>query len=128
MSRSFGECPSCSCRMRIETMSCWQCGTKVTGQISIPLVARLPDEQAAFVEAFLLGNGSLSQVQTDLGFSYPKARRLLDDTIKALRAEFDAAKREKEQILDALEGGDLEGKQAIQLVRSLIGDSGTSPA
>ena len=67
-------------------------------------------------------------MQKELGFSYPKARRLLDDTIKALRAEFDAAKREKEQILDALEGGDLEGKQAIQLVRSLIGDSGTSPA
>ena len=128
MSRSFGECPSCSSRMRIETLSCWQCGTKVSGQISIPLVARLPEEQTAFVEAFLLGNGSLSQVQKDLGFSYPKARRLPDDTIKALRAEFDAARAEKEQILESLESGDLDGQRAVQLVRSLIGGQGQEPS
>tara|TARA_R110002096_G_scaffold8823_14_gene35932 strand:- start:5659 stop:6069 length:411 start_codon:yes stop_codon:yes gene_type:complete len=124
MSGSFGECPSCTHRMRIETMRCWRCGTTVTGQLSIPLVARLPEEQARFVDVFLLGNGSLSQVQKDLACSYPKARRLLDDTIATLRSEIAAAQLEKEAILDALEKGDLDGKEAVQLVRSLVGDSG----
>jgi len=76
----------------------------------------------------LLGNGSLSQVQKDLGFSYPKARRLLDDTIKALRAEFDAARAEKEQILESLESGDLDGQRAVQRVRGIIGGQGPGPS
>lgn len=105
-------------------MRCWRCGTTVTGQLSIPLVARLPEEQARFVDVFLLGNGSLSQVQKDLACSYPKARRLLDDTIATLRAEIESARREKEEILDALEKGDLDGKEAVQLVRSLVGHPG----
>jgi len=98
-----------------------RCGTTVNGQIAIPLVARLPGEQARFVEAFLLGNGRLSQVQKDLSCSYPKVRRLLNDTITPLRAGFEAAKREKEEIMAAVERGDLDGKQAVQVVRSLVG-------
>ncbi len=124
MTASFGDCPTCTHRMRIESMRCWRCGTTIKGQIAIPIVARLPEDQATFVDVFLLGNGSLSQVQKDLGCSYPKARRLLDDTISTLRAELEAAKREKEEILDALERGDLDGKEAVQLVRSLIGVEG----
>jgi hypothetical protein len=123
MSRSFGECPGCAGRMRIETMSCWRCGTKVSGQIAIPLVATLPEEQAKFVESFLLGNGSLSQVQKVMGCSYPKVRRLLDDTIATLREEFEAAKREKDDILKALEKGDVDAQTAVHLMRSLIDDS-----
>ncbi len=121
MSGTFGACPSCDRSMRIESLSCWRCGTTVTGQISIPLVARLPEEQSQFVDTFLLGNGSLSNVQKELGYSYPKARRLLDDTIKTLRSEIEAARREKEEILDALEQGDIDGKRAVQLVRNLVG-------
>ena len=121
MSAAFGDCPTCAHAMRIETLRCWRCGTMVSGQIAIPLVARLPEEQARFVEAFLLGNGSLTQVQSDLSCSYPKVRRLLDQTIESLRAGFEAARREKEEILTALERGDLDGKQALQLVRSLVG-------
>ena len=95
--------------------------TTITGQLSIPIVARLPEEQARFVDVFLLGNGSLSQAQKDLGCSHPRARRLLNDTIATIRREFAAARKEKDEILDALEQGDLDGKQAVQLVRSLIG-------
>ncbi|MCA8973462.1 MAG: DUF2089 family protein [Planctomycetes bacterium] len=100
---------------------CWRCGTTVSGQLSIPLVARLPEEQARFVDAFLLGSGSLTQTQKALSCSYPKVRRLLDDSIATLRAEIEAAHREKEEILDALEGGSITGSQAVQLVQSLLG-------
>ena len=121
MTAAFGDCPTCAHRMRIESMRCWRCGTTVNGQLAIPLVARLPREQAEFVDVFLLGNGSLSKVQTELSCSYPKARRLLDDTIATLRAELESARLEKEEILSALERGDLNGKEAVQLVRSLVG-------
>jgi hypothetical protein len=121
MINSFGACPQCSHRMRIEVMACWRCGTTVQGRLAIPVLATLPTEQAEFIEHFLLANGSLSQVQKVLGCSYPKVRRLLNDTMAGLRAELEAGMREKDQILAALEEKKLEGAEAVQLLRSLVG-------
>ena len=121
MERTFGTCPQCSERMRIETLACWHCGTRVSGQLSIPLLARLSVEQMEFVERFLLANGSLSSVQKELDCSYPKVRRLLNETMDRLRSEMEAALREKEQILRAVEEKKLEGPEALQLLRSLLG-------
>ena len=121
MTQSFGTCPQCTSRMRIETLHCWRCGTTVTGRIAIPILATLPDELARFVERFLAANGSLSQVQKEMECSYPKVRRLMNEAMAALRAEVDAALREKEEILEALEDERLDGKEAVQLLRNLTG-------
>lgn len=119
--QAFGSCPQCSSRMRIEKLVCWRCGTAVTGRIAIPVLATLPEELARFVERFLEANGSLSRVQKDLGCSYPKVRRLMNEAMATLRAEFEAAAREKEEILLALEDERVDGKTAVQLLRGLTG-------
>jgi hypothetical protein len=121
MSTSFGACPQCAGRMRIERLHCWRCGTSVTGRIPIPILALLPPEQAHFVETFVQSNGSLTKVQEVLGCSYPKVRRLLNESMASLKAELEADVREKEEILAALEGDRLEGTEAMQLLRSLAG-------
>ena len=121
MSSDFGSCPQCASRMRIETLRCWRCGTSVQGRIATPLLATLPEELTRFVERFLGANGSLTQVQKDMGCSYPKVRRLMNETMAALRAEMEAAVREKEEILEALEDERIEGAEAVKLLRSLTG-------
>ena len=119
--KNFGDCPQCDQTMRIESLGCWRCGTCVTGQIGIPLLARLPREQADFVVRFLTANGSLSGVQTEMGCSYPKVRRLLNLTMDTLRAELERSLREKEEILEAIDEQTLDGAQAAQLLRGLVG-------
>lgn len=109
--------------MRIETLCCWRCGTTVRGQLTVPILARLPDELARFVETFLASNGSLSEVQKRLACSYPKARRLMNDTMATLRVEFEAAVREKDQILEALEAEALAPREAARLLNSLTGSN-----
>lgn len=123
MDHAFGNCPQCTERMRIETLRCWRCGTTVSGQLSIPLLARLKVEQMEFVERFLLANGSLSSVQQEMGCSYPKVRRLLNETMDRLKSEMEAALREKESILRAVEEKELEAPEALRLLRSLVGGS-----
>lgn len=118
---SFGCCPGCAERMRIASLRCWRCGTTVGGQMPIPLLARLSDEHGKFLEQFVLGNGSLAAVQKVFECSYPKVRRLLDDTIAALRAEIEADRREQDEILTALEEKRVDGDEAVRLVRSLVG-------
>src|SRR5436190_24375787 len=112
---SFGDCPYCSNRQVIEVLRCWRCDTTVTGRFAIPALARLPEAQARFVERFLLANGSLSKVQEEMGCSYPKARRLLDESMSALQAEIRGEMREKQAILDALEAQRLDGREAVRL-------------
>ncbi len=115
----FAACPQCARTMRIESLSCWRCGTSVTGRLSLPLLARLPGEYQQFIERFLLANGSLSQVQKDMGCSYPKVRRLLNETMVRMKAELEAAVREKEEILGALESDEMTGSEAARLLRGL---------
>ena len=117
----FGGCPQCDRRMRIEVMQCWHCGTRVTGRMSLPPLARLPRQHAEFVEQFLLANGSLSALQKVLDCSYPKVRRLLNETMAHLRAEVEAEIEEREQILQALEDNRIEGQEAVRLLRGLAG-------
>ena len=121
MTSTFGACPQCSGRMRIEVLHCWRCGTSVNGRIPIPALALLPADQADFVEKFLLANGSLTRVQKVLECSYPKVRRLLNESMAALREQLKAEIREREEILEALEEERLEGGEAMQLLRSLAG-------
>ena len=109
--------------MRIESLHCWRCGTSISGRIPIPVLALLPPDLADFVEKFVLSNGSLAKVQQVLGCSYPKVRRLLNESMAALREELRAEIREKEEILEALESERLEGPEAMQLLRSLAGGS-----
>jgi len=120
MQNDFGSCPQCSKRMFIESLLCWRCGTSVQGRISIPLLARLPKEQIEFAEKYLLANGSLSDVQKKLDCSYPKVRRLLDETMDSIKQEIRADLREKEDLLRALEKDELESKEALMLIRGLV--------
>ena len=116
----FGDCPQCQGAMRVETLSCWRCGTTVTGQLAIPLLARLPREQSDFVIRFLTANGSLTGVQETMHCSYPKVRRLLNQTMEVLREELDRVVQEKEEILASLEESRLDGPLAAQLLRNLV--------
>ena len=121
MTHGFGSCPQCSSRMVVERLSCWRCGTEVTGRLGVPLLARLPAELADFVRELLLANGSLSATQERMGCSYPKVRRLLDDVMATLRKEIEADLVAKEDVLGALEAGRLEAAEAVKLIRGLAG-------
>lgn len=123
---SFGVCPQCSQRMRVEKLHCWQCGTSVSGHLAVPVLARLPSEAAEFVHRFVLANGSLSAVQKQIGCSYPKVRRLLNDAMAALRTELEVDQREKQSILEALEDRSIDGKDAAKLILAM-GPAPTTP-
>lgn len=121
MTQSLGHCPHCARPMVIARLHCSACETEVSGKLPVPIVARLPEELAEFVLEFLLAGGSLTATQERLDCSYPKVRRLLDQTMETLRAELDADVRAKDDVLRALENGALKPAEAIRRIRSLAG-------
>ena len=59
---------------------------------------RLSNEQYAFLVAFLQQRGNLKNVQSELGISYPTAKKKLDDLLIALELANEEDTRETEEI------------------------------
>jgi hypothetical protein len=74
-------CPSCNSKLSVKSLECNSCGTIVSGEYDLPVLASLsPDEQNIIVR-FVKSSGSLKVMAEQLGLSYPTVRNLLDDII-----------------------------------------------
>lgn len=75
------QCPSCSGELAVKTLFCNHCETQVSGAYPLPLLARLDEEEQAFVLAFVRASGSLKEMSALLKLSYPSVRNMLDELI-----------------------------------------------
>jgi hypothetical protein len=51
----------------------------------LPALVRLPEDDQAFILQFFLTSGSLKEMASRLGISYPTVRNRLDDLIAKLK-------------------------------------------
>ena len=79
-------CPSCSGALHIRELHCPTCDITIRGDFDPPTLRgnALTDEQEAFLRLFVLSRGNMSDVERNLGVSYPTVRAKLDDLIAAL--------------------------------------------
>ncbi|SDL95827.1 hypothetical protein SAMN05421823_109135 [Catalinimonas alkaloidigena] len=75
------KCPSCETTLKVESLQCTQCATRVVGLFDLPLLTRLSPDDQRFVVLFLKASGSLKEMAKQLGYSYPTVRNMLDDLI-----------------------------------------------
>lgn len=121
-------CPVCNHEMKITKLSCTHCPTKIEGEFSTCKFCRLPAEQLIFVEAFVKCRGNIKEVEKELGISYPTVRSRLDSVIEALGYRVDEDKlgqdlhgesQRRQDILDALERGEISPQEAARQIRKL---------
>ena len=74
-------CPSCQNAMIVAQLNCTVCETKVSGAYQLPLLLQLNEDEQQFVFQFFLTSGSLKEMATHMGNSYPTVRNKLDDII-----------------------------------------------
>jgi hypothetical protein len=92
-------------------------------------VARLNDEQEAFLRLFVLSRGNLSDVERSLGVSYPTVRAKLDDLISAFAEPSDGATSAPEpslsrtEVLARVADGRLSTEEGMALLRQLVGEA-----
>lgn len=78
-------CPSCSNSLVVSQLSCQSCQTVVTGNYSLPILLQLTSEEQQFVFDFFLTSGSLKEMASKMGNSYPTVRNKLDDIIEKIK-------------------------------------------
>ncbi len=115
----LGTCPVCEGRLKVTRLSCPECGTEISGNFDISRFGRLSEEQMRFLRAFLSSRGNLKEVEKQMGISYPTIRNRLDELLAALGLESGGreAPQSRQEVLDALERGELTAMEAADLLR-----------
>ncbi|SHJ26944.1 hypothetical protein SAMN02745975_01657 [Geosporobacter subterraneus DSM 17957] len=127
-----GQCPICGDELKITSLGCSTCKTKLEGHFTGCKFCRLPDEQLEFIEVFIKCRGNIKDVEKELGISYPTVRNRLEGVIQALGYSIDKTgdyteerknsqitSEKRQLILNALENGELSPQEAAQQLRKL---------
>lgn len=84
MSKVIPECPACGTKLRITSLRCTGCGMELRNDFELSPFDLLNPEQMDFLITFLKQRGNMSSVQSELGISYPTAKKKLEDLLAAL--------------------------------------------
>lgn len=127
-----GQCPICGDELKITSLGCSTCNTKLEGQFTGHKFWKLPDEQLEFIEVFIKCRGNIKDVEKELGISYPTVRNRLEGVIQALgyridknadyaeeRRVYQNISEKRQAILNSLEKGELSPQEAVQQLRKL---------
>ena len=79
-------CPSCNAQLHVAALYCPTCETRIEGDYRLPTLLLLPTDDQRFVLDFILCSGSLKEMASRLGLSYPTVRNRLDDIINQLKS------------------------------------------
>ena len=98
MKKLISKCPCCNETLRVTTLQCSECGMEMKNDFELSAFDRLSNEQYAFLIEFLQQRGNLKNVQSELGVSYPTAKKKLDELLIALELTQEADEQEMEKI------------------------------
>ncbi|MGB4688472.1 MAG: DUF2089 domain-containing protein [Coprothermobacter proteolyticus] len=111
-------CPNCGSQLHITGLKCPDCGTAITGDFPMDELFKLTPEQLDFVKLFLKKRGNLSEVQKELGLSYPTVRNRLENILKTLGYDVQEEINEWE-ILEQLKEGSMDAETALRILKEL---------
>ncbi len=114
-------CPVCMGELEIKVLKCANCDTEIQGNFAQGRFAQLSGEHLQFLETFVKLRGSLKDLCSELGISYPTARNRLDSLIEALGFE-EAKTKEKEQmkVLERLKNGEITAEEALSMLKKEV--------
>jgi hypothetical protein len=115
-------CPVCAAHLKISALDCPGCGVHVSGEFSLPRLARLSPENRKLAEQLLLSGGNLKKMGEDMGISHPTLRKKVDEMI----AELQTLRRDDEKrvgdILGKIERGEMKPEEGLRHIKEVNGE------
>ena len=90
---------------------------QINGEFELPPLAKLSYEDQVFVGEFIRSHGSIKHMEKAFGVSYPTIKNRLKKISSQLQLVEVEITASKEDILSALEAGDISAKEAIERLR-----------
>lgn len=120
MNKVISRCPICNNELTVAKLKCDSCDTVIENNFRLSKFDYFSDEELYFTETFLRCRGNIKEVEKELSISYPTVRSKLDGIIKKLGYETESEEqknKKKEEILKALENGEITAEQAISQLK-----------
>ncbi|KAF2957048.1 DUF2089 domain-containing protein [Marinitoga sp. 38H-ov] len=110
-------CPVCGKELIISELKCPECDVTIKGSFHLDDFAKLSDEQLYFLKIFIKNRGNLSDVQKEIGISYPTAKARLEGVVRAMGFEEKKSNIDTLLILEKIEKGEITPEEAKELLR-----------
>lgn len=121
MKKVISHCPVCGGEMKAVRLKCAGCDTVIENDFALSKFDYLSSEELYFAETFIRCRGNIKEVEKELKISYPTVRAKLDSVIRSLGYEDEAKQDEemirREEILKALEQGEISAEEAIRKLK-----------
>ena len=111
-------CPLCGDSIEVTQIKCTGCGCEINGSFATASLGVLPVEYQKFITVFLRHRGNISQVEKELGISYPTINKMLDSINKALSSTGLEKPLTRKEILDSIEKGEMSVKEATFILKT----------
>ena len=92
---------------------------EIEGSFELPQLARLAVEDQIFVIAFVRSHGSIKEMESVFGVSYPTIKARLNRISASLQFVETDPLPSRAEILDRLKGGDIDAPTAIEMLEKL---------
>lgn len=124
MKKLISKCPCCDKTLRITTLQCPECGMEMKNDFELSVFDRLSNEQYMFLVAFLQQRGNLKNVQSELGVSYPTAKKKLDELLAGLELTEGTDNEIEEEIDMTNLFADRKSTKPSEIVKAKLLDNG----
>jgi hypothetical protein len=94
-------------------------GIAVSGEFTLPELARLTLEDQVFIVAFLRSHGSIKEMEQTFGVSYPTIKARLNRISGQLNFVETDPSPSRAEILARLKSGDITAEEAIRTLEAL---------
>lgn len=115
-------CPVCASQLKISALDCSGCGMRVSGEFSLPRLARLSPGTWKLAEQLLLSGGNLKKMGEDLGISYPTLRKRVDEMIEELQVLRRDDEKRIGDILGKIERGEMKPEEGLRHIKEVKGE------
>lgn len=111
-------CPLCGGSIEVTQIKCIRCGSEINSSFEQGGLAVLPIEYQKFIGVFLRHRGNITQVEKELGISYPTINKMLDNINTMLSSTAQGRPLTREDILDSIEKGEMSVKEATFILKT----------
>jgi hypothetical protein len=98
----------------IERVRLTDSGIAIEGAFDLPPHARLPTEDQVFMMSFVRSDGSIKEMESAFGISYPTVKSRLSRIAGQLQMVETVTTPPRESIIAALERGEITAREAIE--------------
>lgn len=126
----ISKCPVCKNDLTITKLHCDHCQIEISGEFSLSRLNYLSKEQLEFVELFMRTQGNIKSIEKEMGVSYPTVKKILNEVLASMGYEYledsaklneqvEAAKKERQSVLDKLAAKEIAFEKAMELLKKL---------